>query len=522
MPLEHLSSGQLTRAMLAYLLLLNPSLLILDEPTNHLDIQAVQWLESFLNRWKGALLLVSHDRYFLDKVCNVIWDMFPDHIEVYHGNYSAYLEQRELRWQFRQNSFKAEKERMEKELAYIRRNIAAQNTTQAKGKLRRLSRQIEAIEQVGWTAFQQKNWLQISQQVNTSQSMMSIEEAERRLRALTPPQDDRQPHPFHLQMRPQSRSGDIILRAQRVVIGYPNKPLFYAEELLLRRKECAALLGANGTGKSTFLKTILQQLPPLEGEIQLGASLQIGYFAQTHEDLNPESSLLEEISKVKPDWSVLQIRKHLARFLFIGDDVYKPVKVLSGGERSRLVLSKLMLAGANFLLLDEPTNHLDIPSQELLQAVLAEYTGTLLLVSHDRFLINLLATQVWEIKPSPDHSIPKLEVFNGSYQEYLQREDSLGKPQMISFTAQPQEKKDFRLQKARKNRQLSISRKKQDRLEEIEAMIEKLEAEQQELEDALAHPPTDYEAVHQLGERYERCQAELEEAYREWGLLMEE
>jgi ATP-binding cassette subfamily F protein 3 len=451
----------------------------------------------FLNRWKGALLLVSHDRYFLDKVCNVIWDMFPDHIEVYHGNYSAYLEQRELRWQFRQNSFKAEKERMEKELAYVRRNIAAQNTTQAKGKLRRLSRQIEAIEQLGWTAFQQKNWLQVSQQVNTSQSMMSVEEAERRLRALTPPQDDRQPHPFHLQVKPQSRSGDIVLRAQRVVVGYPNKPLFYAENLLLRRKECAAILGANGTGKSTFLKTILQQLPPLEGEVQLGASLQIGYFAQTHEDLDPDCSLLEEISKVKPDWSNLQIRKHLARFLFIGDDVYKPIKVLSGGERSRLVLSKLMLAEPNFLLLDEPTNHLDIPSQELLQAILAEYTGTLLLVSHDRFLINLLATQLWEIKPSADHSIPKLEVFNGSYQEYLQHEDSLSRTQTIYFAAQSQEKKDYRLQKARKNRQLSISRKKQERLEEIEAAIEKLEAEQQELEEALAHPPTDYEALHQ-------------------------
>jgi ATP-binding cassette, subfamily F, member 3 len=411
-PLSHLSGGQRTRALLARLLLSNPDLLILDEPTNHLDIAAVEWLEGYLSQWEGAALIVSHDRYFLDRVATTILEMTRTRFETYRGNYSAYLQQRQERWQLRRQIFESEVERLEKELDYIRRNISGQRTLQAKGKLRRLSRTLEAIQSLGVEAVQGKAGPRSARRRISPAHTMSVDEATRLLRSLSSP--DARPPVLNLNLRPEARSGNIILRTSDLRVGFPEKELFATDDIELRRLECAALIGPNGAGKTTFLKTILGQRPPLGGQVSLGASLQIGYFAQAHEDLRPERNLVEEIESAAPGMLLAEIRSYLARFLFTGDDVFKKVAVLSGGERGRLALAKLALTRANLLLLDEPTNHLDIPSQEILQEVLAEYQGTILLVSHDRYLIDALATQIWEI----DEAERSLEVFKGSYSEY--------------------------------------------------------------------------------------------------------
>ena len=373
-PLTQLSGGQRTRANLARLLLFNPDLLVLDEPTNHLDMVAVEWLESYLLSWEGAVVLVSHDRYFLDKVAQYIWEMELSGWETYRGNYSAYLHQRQERWQLRQQIYEAERQRLEKELDYVKRHIAGQRTAQAKGKLRRLSRQVEAIESLGFEAIHGKRWLEISSQADISTNIMNVAEVERRIHGLNPPQ--KKPPNLKIKLKPGHRSGNIILSAREVTIGYPGNPLLSSSDLELRRLECAAVIGPNGAGKTTLLKTILGLQPPLAGEISPGASLRFGYFAQAHEDLNAEQTLVQEIEAVAPQMLLADIRHYLARFLFTGEDVFRQVSTLSGGERGRLALAKLSLSDANLLLLDEPTNHLDIPAQEILQEVLAEFEGT--------------------------------------------------------------------------------------------------------------------------------------------------
>jgi ATP-binding cassette, subfamily F, member 3 len=515
-PLAHLSGGQRTRALLARLLLSDPDLLILDEPTNHLDIAAVEWLESYLTQWKGAALIVSHDRYFLDRVANAILEMTRSGFENYRGNYSAYLQQRQERWELRRQLFESEKERMEKDLDYIRKNISGQRTLQAKGKLRRLSRQIEAIENLGLEGVQGKSWGEISDQTDISSHAMSVDEATRRLRSLS--LGDSRPPELHLNLKTQKRSGNIILRTSNIVIGYPNKVLFRAEDIELRRLECAALIGPNGAGKTTFLKTILEHVPPLQGEVNLGASLDIGYFAQAHEDLRPERSLVEEIEAVAQHMLLAEIRSYLARFLFSGEDVFKKVSMLSGGERGRLALAKLALSQANLLLLDEPSNHLDIPSQEVLQEVLANYEGTILLVSHDRYLIDALATQVWEI--IEDKGV--LRVFKGSYSEYhavkeMEREAGKAAAEERKTAASTRSRQD--------NRSSTEERQRRKRLKEVEEQIGRLEVELGQLEQKLETPPPDPAVVQQLGQDYVRVQEDIERLMEEWEnlhILLEE
>ena len=289
--LDHLSGGQRTRAYLARLLLSNPDLLLLDEPTNHLDIAAVEWLESYLAQWDGAAVVVSHDRYFLDKACNVILEMHPGAFELYHGNYSAYLHQRQERADRRQETFESERDKLLKDMEYIKKNIAGQNVQQAKGKLRRLTRIVQAIEQVGMEAVLNTNWSQLD--VETTTSPFGVEEAEKHVRALRSPVRTL-PH-LHLKLGSQKRSGELVIRTRDLQVGYPDKLLFRAPDIELRRTDCAALIGPNGAGKTTFLKTILGQTEPLAGEVILGASLNVGYFAQAHEGLNPNKTLIEEI-----------------------------------------------------------------------------------------------------------------------------------------------------------------------------------------------------------------------------------
>lgn len=480
-PLQQLSGGQHTRALLAKILLENPDVLMLDEPTNHLDIQAVEWLEAYFKSWEGALVVVSHDRYFLDQVSNMVWEMTPA-LEVYHGNYSAYLTQRSERYARRLAEFEAQSAFIEKEQEYIRRNIAGQNTNQAKGRRRRLERLLEENR-------------------------------------LAPP--PKEPRRMHIHLNTRGRSGDLVLRTYNLQVGYHDegKPLFACPDLLLLRQECAAIIGPNGAGKTTFLKTILEQIPPYAGKVQLGASLDIGYFAQAHEGLNPNNSLMEEIDSLAPDLLPAEIRNYLAKYLFTGDDVFRKVRTLSGGERGRLALAKLSLSNANLLLLDEPTNHLDLPTQEVLESVLSKFSGTILLVSHDRYLIDSLATQIWEVDPQGK----SLVVFEGSYTQFKAHKLSLQEHQN-RVTSQSMQRVD-----SVRNGQEAIRqdqgltnferRKVQERILEIEVEIHRLEEHQAELSAMLENPSEDPNEVWQLGEQYVLLQEKIETLLSEWAEL---
>lgn len=474
-PLTQLSGGQRTRALLARLLLSEPDLLLLDEPTNHLDIAAVEWLEDYLKNWNGAVLIVSHDRYFLDQVATNIWEMTPI-LEEYHGNYSAYLKQREERYQRRIEEFEAQSEFIEKEEEYIRRNIAGQNTRQAQGRRKRLERLLEESR-------------------------------------LTPPTQKRS---LHLHLNQAARSGDLVLRTRNLSVGYADegKPLFMVPDLTLVRGECAAIIGPNGAGKTTFLKTLLEKLPPLAGEAVLGSNLQIGYFAQAHEDLHPEWTLIEEIQGIAPKMLPADVRDYLAKFLFTGDDVFKQVKLLSGGERGRLAMACLALTSANLMLLDEPTNHLDLPSQEVLQNVLADFGGTILLVSHDRYLIDALATQIWEVVPGER----TLNVFEGTYSEFkAARQQAEGAVTIKNSSASLQREK-----KEKSGLSKDQQRKLKERLSGLESEVNMLEQHLKSIEVQLENPPSDASKVQRLGEEYARVQQDLEERMEEWARLSEE
>jgi len=522
MPLTSLSGGQRTRALLARLLLQSPGLLILDEPTNHLDAPAVEWLENYIKDWDGAILIVSHDRYLLDKVCNNIWEMSSTGVETYRSNYSHYVRQRQERWELRSKEFEAEKARLEKEMDYIKRNIAAKNVAQSRGRLKRLSRQIQAIEQIGLDAMRGRKWLRISQDVRITTGVMSVEEAEQRLKALRNP--IRRPRQLKFRLRSSQRGGNVVLRTRDLAIGYPGNHLFTVPDIELERLGCTALIGPNGSGKTTFLKVILGQHPPLCGEVRLGANLQIGYFAQAHEGLNPNNVLIQEIESVAPHMLVHEIRSYLASYLFTGEDVFKKVEILSGGERGRLALAKLALGNPNLLLLDEPSNHLDIPSQEVLQDVLADFDGTIILVSHDRYLIDVLATQVWEI----DRDQAVLRVFNGTYGEYRSRGESPGVAGSASDDSHLQKGEAFRKARAAKNREIAEKRRavaeegrRKARLAEVESRISIVEQELTRLDRSLATPPSDRAEIQRLGEEYMRAQNEMEALIEEWEKLQE-
>ncbi len=511
--LNHLSGGQKTRLLLAQLLLEKPELLILDEPTNHLDVQAIEWLEGTLNRWEGAILLVSHDRYFMDRVMNTIWEMSRQQIEEYRGNYSAYLQQRQERWTRRRQAFESRKQYLEKELDYIRRNIAGQRTQMAKGKLSRISRELEAIKKIGLEGTQGKNWSQISDAIGGgSRRPMSVAEAAEAIRQLQMPDGNHQS--FKISLKESQRSGHIVLRTNDLAIGYPNKSLFTVPNLELYRQECAALIGPNGSGKTTLLKTILGQQEPLAGEYKLGASLNIGYFTQAHEQLNPKNLVLDELMDAQ-NMMLSEARKYLARYLFRGDDVYKPISALSGGERGRLALAILALTGANFLLLDEPTNHLDIPAQEMLQSMLEQFEGTILLVSHDRYLVDHLASQLWLLESG------RLDVYNGRYRDYLQeRELAQEKVKEIQAEKRKAGQQKRRLEQAQYRSSEKIAKK----LAQVEKEVGELEAKlallAQELQDAAGEET--FDKIQSLSLEYAAVESQLEKQLEQWENLARE
>lgn len=511
--LEHLSGGQRTRAFLARLLLSDPDLLLLDEPTNHLDIRAVEWLEGYLSQWEGAAVIVSHDRYFLDKVSNVIFEMLPGAYETYNGNYTAYLKQREERIKRRQEIFESEKEKLNKEMEYIRKNVAGQNVLQAKGKLKRISRLIQAIEQIGFEAALNQKWSETASEVSVTTSIMSVEEAGRRINALKSPVRTL-PH-LHLRLGSEKRSGDSVIRTKDLQVGFSDKFLFKSPNIELRRQDCAALIGPNGAGKSTFLKTILGQLEPLAGEVILGASLNIGYFAQAHEGLDPNKTLLEEIDSIMPSWLPGQIRDYLGKYMFSGDDVYKKVSMLSGGERGRLALSKLALQDTNLLLLDEPTNHLDIPSQEVLESVLEDYQGTILLITHDRYLVDAVATQIWEIDPDDGH----MTVFKGTYSELrAEREQKQYEAFMEKVSSSKSQVSGIKSQvtSQKSKAEAKEERRKIAQLQELENQIAELESTLANLGGQLESPMLKPDDVVKISREYERVQKEMDVKLAEW------
>ena len=512
MPLHHLSGGQKTRALLARLLLERPDLLILDEPTNHLDVQAIEWLEGILKMWSGAILIVSHDRYFLDSVVHTIWEMSEAGIESYRGNYSAYLLQRSERWERKQKEYEALMARIAKEMDFIRRNIAGQRTQMAQGKLSRLAREVEAIHAGGLDvlpALRSKGWLRVKNEVGLEMRPAStVADLQGRINEIPPPM---QPLSLKMQLQASHRSGNIILRTKDLQVGYPGNTLFVAEDIELHRQECAALIGPNGTGKTTYLRTILQQLPPLNGEITLGASLKVGYFAQAHEALNQDNTVLDEFLHHQA-MPISTARNLLARFLFRGDDVYNKVGTLSGGELGRLALAILALEQANFLLLDEPTNHLDIPAQETLQLALEAFTGTILLVSHDRYLINRMASQIWELRDG------RLRVYTGGYQEYLaQREQEslaakeLGKSATAATKGASTKTNSQKLSK-------NALRRRAERLQELEDLIHEAETRLARIgkELQVASDKQNVAEIRRISHVYASTESELANLLEDW------
>lgn len=505
MPLSHLSGGQKTRALLARLLLEKPDLLMLDEPTNHLDTEAIEWLENTLSDWEGAVLVASHDRFFLDNAVDTIWEMSRNGIESYSGNYSAYLLQRDEKWEYYQRVFKEEKARLQKQMDFVQRNwVRASTHARALGLLRRVSRDLAIVDTYGVMGLRSdKKWseIELNKGQNATIRVLDVTEAIRKVNAIQLPG---RPPRIKPRLTPMHSSGNIIIRVDDVKFGYPGVPLFRADGVELRRGECVALIGPNGSGKTTFIKTLLKELQPLEGQVYLGASLKIGYFAQAHDDLKSDNSVIDELLRHK-GMATSAARSYLAQYLFRGDDVFKPISALSGGERGRLALAILALDGANFLLLDEPTNHLDLPAQEVLQGLLQNFPGTILLVSHDRYLVDRLATQIWELHDN------RLNVFQGSYRQFiLQRAELDQGIRKIIFAPKPLARDNSR-----------ETRKQQQALERLETRIQEKERTMRRLNKAMQKSGNgqSYEEVHQLSQKFAKAQSEIKNLMTEWEQL---
>jgi ATP-binding cassette subfamily F protein 3 len=505
-PLSQLSGGQKTRALLARLLLEKPDLLLLDEPTNHLDMDAVEWLENTLRNWDGAVLIVSHDRYFLETSVDVIWEMSRSGIEIFPGGYSDYLLQREERWEYLERAFNEEKARLMKEIDFIQRNwVRASTHARALGRLRLLTRDLAIIENYGILALRngpqsgKMRWSETG--LSTNGSPLDVVDAVRQVNSLSLP--SRRPPRLRPSMSPRRLGGNIVLRIDRAAFGYPGNLLFRAQDVELRRGECAALIGPNGSGKTTLIRTLLNQIEPLEGEIYLGAGLQVGYFAQVHDMLDESHSVLEELQHRRA-LDEFEARSYLARYLFQGEDVFKPVSALSGGEKARLALSILALDGANFLLLDEPTNHLDLAAQEALQEVLENYSGTILLVSHDRYLIDRLASQIWELKNNA------LSVFMGSYRQYmLQR--ATPEYKVASRPAILLQKPLFKVDGREARKRAESIALLEERIHEYENTVRRLTHDLQK-----AGQSQSFDRMNQISQQIVKAQAALDSLLTEW------
>ena len=472
MPVAYLSGGEKTRALLARLLLEAPDVLLLDEPTNHLDLNGIEWLEDQLRGWKGAILVVAHDRAFLDAVAGRILEMERGQLEMYRGNYTAYIQQRSDRIARREAEYKAQQQHIAATEDYIRRYMAGQRTSQAKGRQRRLNR----LERLAYVP--------------------------------------KKSH-MHVNLQTTLRSGDLVLGLYDLSVGYEkDAPLVSVEEAEIHRGHCVALVGPNGSGKTTLLRTILHRIRPLDGRVRTGSAVRLGYYAQAQDSLIAGKSVLETLMDSGLN-SLADTRNLLARYGFRGDDVFKDVNILSGGERARVALALLAQQKANFLLLDEPTNHLDIQSQEVLQEVITDFNGTILMVSHDRYLIREVATQVWAIADN------QLYLFDEGYSAYdawhQNRRTAPHKDQPEKGEAQALRDRERQAQRIVK-RELT---RRQEHLETLEAQISQYEAQMQELTTSLgaAGRAQDVGRVSKLGAEYHRVEAKINHLLEEWSKI---
>ncbi len=481
LPVDTLSGGQKTRVALGKLLLREPDLLLLDEPTNHLDLKAVSWLETYLINYPGALLVVSHDRYFLDRVVTKVLEIEKGSLTSYNGNYSDY-------------AAKKQQIRDERLNAWMKQE-------------REIRHQEEVIEKL--------------RSFNREKSIRRAESREKKLEKITPVEkpagDD---DAIRLTLEPSEESGNDVLTVEHLCKSFPPQLLFSDVNFELKRGEHAAIIGDNGTGKTTLLKILNQVLTPDGGSFRLGANVTIGYFDQEQETLDPDKTIFDEISDAYPELTGTRIRNMLAAFLFTGDDVFKQIRSLSGGERSRVSLAKLMLSKANFLILDEPTNHLDISSREILEEALNRYTGTVLYVSHDRYFINRTAGRILELV---NHTFVN---YIGNYDYYLEKKEELtaayapASPKALrAKTGKTRNRQNWEEQKEAQAR----SRKHQNDLKKTEDLITDLESQSQEIDTQMTREEvyTDPEKCQELAEEKSRITQELEALYETWENLLE-
>ena len=475
MKIAELSGGQNTRLALAKMLLEKPNLLVLDEPTNHLDIDTIAWLENYLVNYSGALIIVSHDRYFLDKVATITLDLTKHSLDRYVGNYSRFVEQKEQKLATEAKNY----EKQQKEIAaledFVNRNLVRASTTKRAQSRRK---QLEKMERLDKPEAGKKS--------------------------------------ANMTFQSEKTSGNVVLTVENAAIGYDEEILSEPINLDLRKMNAVAIVGPNGIGKSTFIKSIVDQIPFIKGEKRFGANVEVGYYDQTQSKLTPSNTVLDELwndFKLTPE---VEIRNRLGAFLFSGDDVKKSVGMLSGGERARLLLAKLSMENNNFLILDEPTNHLDIDSKEVLENALIDFDGTLLFVSHDRYFINRVATYVLELSENGS------TLYLGDYDYYVEKKGEVEASQTEEASTSNQAKEassvnDYQAQKESQKE----ARKLMRQIESLEAEIEELESQSQAISKQMLET-NDAEKLMELQTELDKISHRQEEAMLEWEELSEQ
>lgn len=474
---EELSGGQKTRISLGRLLLSRPDVILLDEPTNHLDLNSIAWLENYLKSYDGAVIIVSHDRYFLDKIVTKVVELENTKSTIYHGNYSYYAAKRE-------------EVRLSKYRAYMNQQAEIKHQETVIAKLKQFNRE------------------------------KSIKRAESREKMLDKLERLEKPQEVNDEMRltltPDIESGNDVLSIEGLSKSYGAHTLFTGIDIDIKRGERVALIGNNGTGKTTILKIITQLLPKDSGKIILGAQVHIGYYDQEHQVLHPDKTIFDELHDTYPDMTNTRIRNVLAAFLFTGEEVFKEIRDLSGGERGRVSLAKLMLSNANFLILDEPTNHLDITSKEILENALKNYTGTILYVSHDRYFINQTATRILDLH---DGGITS---YIGNYDYYIEQQlvsTARTEEKAVAVREDTESKKDWK----RSKEEQAKERKRRNDLQKTESRIEELENLISALGEKMALPEnaTSAAKLSELSEQQTKANEELEQLYEIWENLSE-